>query len=62
MAALPVIEVIGRTNDVLMFQTLGGQTIRLLPLALGTVIEETPGVHRFQAIQTEATTTPCGCR
>jgi phenylacetate-coenzyme A ligase PaaK-like adenylate-forming protein len=53
---LPVIEVIGRTNDVLTFQTLGAQTIRLLPLALGTVIEETPGVHRFQAIQTDATT------
>ncbi|HEX6758508.1 MAG TPA: phenylacetate--CoA ligase family protein [Propionibacteriaceae bacterium] len=53
---LPVIEVIGRTNDVLTFHTSGDQTIRLLPLALGTVIEETPGVHRFQAIQTEATT------
>ena len=26
--------------------------MRLLPLALGTVIEETPNVRRFQAIKT----------
>jgi hypothetical protein len=38
--------------EILAFQTPGGQIIRLLPMALATVIEETPGVERFQAIQT----------
>jgi phenylacetate-CoA ligase len=43
---------VGRTNDTLSFQTAEGREVRLLPLALGTVIEETPGVRRFQAIKT----------
>ena len=46
------IQVEGRTDEILAFQTPGGQIIRLLPMALATVIEETPGVERFQAIQT----------
>lgn len=49
---LPGVRVIGRTDEILTFQSPGGMTVRLLPLALGTVIEETPGVQRFQAIQT----------
>ena len=53
---LPVIEVLGRTNDVLSFERADGTTVRLLPLALGTMIEETPGVHRFQAIKTAPAT------
>ena len=35
-----------------MLSTLMEERVRLLPLALGTVIEETPDVRRFQAIKT----------
>lgn len=49
---LPAIRVVGRTNDTLSFRTDEGGEARLLPLALGTVIEETEGVRRFQAIKT----------
>jgi phenylacetate-coenzyme A ligase PaaK-like adenylate-forming protein len=48
---LPTLRVEGRTDDTLSFEE-NGRTVRLLPLALGTVIEETSGVRRFQAIKT----------
>ena len=35
---LPAIRVVGRTNDTLSFQTDNAVQVRLLPLALGTVI------------------------
>jgi phenylacetate-coenzyme A ligase PaaK-like adenylate-forming protein len=44
---LPTVSVEGRTNDVLTFEDDQRAPVSL---ALGTVIEETPGVHRFQAI------------
>lgn len=47
-SGLPTIQVEGRKDDVLVL----GENVRVLPLALSTVIEETPGVARFQAIQT----------
>ncbi len=49
-SVLPAVKVEGRTNDVLTFESPEGRPIRILPLALATVVEETPGVHRFQAI------------
>jgi phenylacetate-CoA ligase len=49
---LPVVNVEGRTDDILRFRSSGGQLISVLPLALWAVIKETPGVLRFQAIQT----------
>lgn len=49
---LPVIRVEGRTDEILGFPLADGQTIHLLPLALSTVVEETPGVCRYQLIQT----------
>ncbi len=52
---LPAIRVRGRTADLLEFASARGGKVRLLPLALGTVIEETPGVRRFQAIRTGPT-------
>lgn len=55
-SVLPVVEVEGRTNDVLVFEPVPGARVTLLPLALGTVVEETHGVHRFQAIQTSPET------
>lgn len=49
---LPTLGVEGRTNDVLTFEPVPGRRVRVLPLALATVVEESPGVHRFQAVQT----------
>ena len=49
---LPVVQVEGRTDDILRFQSANGQQVPVLPLALWSVIKETPGVLKFQAIQT----------
>lgn len=49
---LPVVKVEGRTDEILRFQSSSGQQIPVLPLALWSVIKETPGVLKFQAIQT----------
>lgn len=48
---LPTLRVEGRADDTLSFEE-DGRSVKLLPLALATVIEETPGVRRFQAIKT----------
>lgn len=48
---LPAIRVEGRTDEILSFPTPSGEMVHLLPMALATVVEETPGVHRFQVIQ-----------
>jgi phenylacetate-CoA ligase len=48
---LPAMRVQGRRDDVLTLATLGGESVRIVPLALGTVIEEATGVHRFQVVQ-----------
>jgi phenylacetate-coenzyme A ligase PaaK-like adenylate-forming protein len=49
---LPVVNVEGRTDEILRFRSADGQWIPILPLALWSVLKETPGVLRFQAIQT----------
>ncbi|HSV86700.1 MAG TPA: hypothetical protein VLH85_08990 [Levilinea sp.] len=49
---LPVVKVEGRTDEILRFTAPGGQVVPVLPLALWSVLKETPGVLRFQAIQT----------
>jgi phenylacetate-CoA ligase len=43
---------LGRQNDVLHMTRRDGRHVDVLPLALGSVVEETPGVRRYQAIQT----------
>jgi phenylacetate-CoA ligase len=48
---LPVIEVEGRSDDTLTVQGRGGRPVRLLPLALGTVLEEEAGLADFQLLQ-----------
>ncbi|MBI3969411.1 MAG: AMP-binding protein [Chloroflexi bacterium] len=53
---LPTIQVEGRTDEILSFAALNGDTISLPPMALATVVEESPGVRRFQVIQTTPTT------
>jgi phenylacetate-CoA ligase len=49
----PVIRVIGRTDEILTFPAPQGGIVRILPLAIVTVAEETPGVYSCQIIQTE---------
>ena len=49
---LPAIRVEGRRDDVLCLERPGHRPVRLLPLAVETVIEERAGVHRFQVLQT----------
>jgi len=51
---LPAIRVEGRRDDVLTVPARRGGHVRLLPLALTTVIEEAAHVHRFQVLQTAA--------
>lgn len=53
---LPAIRVEGRKGDILQLQALTGTSVAVLPLALGTVLEETPGVRRAQVIQTGSST------
>ncbi|AND42978.1 hypothetical protein A361_27785 (plasmid) [Cytobacillus oceanisediminis 2691] len=48
----PVVQVEGRTDDILKFSTPNCQIIHILPMALKTIVEEIPGVRRFQLIQT----------
>lgn len=50
--AFPVAKVEGRTDEILRFTSSNGQIVPVLPLALWSVIKETPGILRFQAIQT----------
>lgn len=52
---LPTVQIEGRREDVLRFRTSGAATVSLLPLALATVIEETPGVRAFQLIRSAET-------
>ena len=49
---LPAIEVEGRRDDVLSMRAPDGKVVRLLPLALTTIVEEAAHVHRFQLVQT----------
>ena len=49
---LPALRVEGRRDEILALQTPSGITVRLLPLALATVIEQEAHCHRFQLVQT----------
>jgi len=50
--AFPVIEVEGRQGEVLHFETDEAKEIPIFPLALTSVVEETPGVRRSQIVKT----------
>lgn len=50
----PSIRVVGRTDDILVFPTPDGEDVQILPLAIATVAEETPGVVSCQLIQRTA--------
>ncbi len=49
---LPAIRVAGRCDDVLRLRSANGQTVSVLPLAIGSVLDQAPGVHRSQLVQT----------
>jgi phenylacetate-coenzyme A ligase PaaK-like adenylate-forming protein len=48
----PTIRVEGRRDDVLAMRAKDGSLVRLSPLALTTVVEESIPHHRFQLVQT----------
>jgi phenylacetate-CoA ligase len=49
---LPAIQVEGRHDDVIAMAARDGHVVRLLPLALTTIVEEAANIHRFQIVQT----------
>jgi putative adenylate-forming enzyme len=53
---LPAIRVEGRREDVVTMPATDGRPVRLLPMALTTVVEEAGHVHRFQIVQSAANT------
>lgn len=55
-SALPTIRVQGRCDDVLRFAAGNGRVVRIPPLAIGSVADETAGVRRSQLVQTSPTT------
>lgn len=52
----PAILVEGRTDDVLAFRDRAGRTVKLLPLALATALEDDASVFGFQLVQVDAAT------
>lgn len=48
---LPAIEVLGRSDDLLVLRARDGSRVRLPPLALTTVLEEEGGVFDFQLVR-----------
>jgi phenylacetate-CoA ligase len=53
---LPAIRVEGRREDVVKMPARDGRPVRLLPMALTTVVEEAANVHRFQIVQSAGNT------
>lgn len=51
-SALPAIAVQGRCDDVLTIANRGGAAVKLMPLALATVLEDEARVNDYQLLQT----------
>ncbi len=51
----PAIRVEGRCDDVVGVSDVTGRTVKLLPLALTTVLEDEASVHRYQLVQASPT-------
>lgn len=49
---LQAVRVAGRSDDILHLRAADGRSIAVLPLAIGSVADEVPGLHRSQFIQT----------
>ena len=54
-SALPAIQVAGRCDDVIELTDAHGKPVKLLPLAITTVLEDEAGVYRFQVLQVSET-------
>jgi phenylacetate-coenzyme A ligase PaaK-like adenylate-forming protein len=52
---LPTITAEGRTDEILRVPGATGDEVALLPMAVATVVEETPGVRSYQILQTAPT-------
>jgi phenylacetate-CoA ligase len=50
-SVLPTLDVQGRCDDTLQFGSHSGRTVRVLPLALSTIVEDNAGLFDFQVIQ-----------
>jgi phenylacetate-coenzyme A ligase PaaK-like adenylate-forming protein len=53
-SALPGIRVDGRRDDIVRLRSPHGTRVKLPPMALATVVEESADVHRFQLVQEAA--------
>lgn len=53
---LPAIRVVGRRDDVLRLAGADGKLVKIVPLAIAGIVDETPGVHRSQLVQTDPAT------
>ena len=49
---LPTVTPEGRTDEILKMPGAHGDNVTILPMAIATVVEETPGVLRYQILQT----------
>jgi phenylacetate-CoA ligase len=49
---LPAVQVQGRAGDLLAFPAGAGATSELSPMLFGTLLDRTPGLDRYQVIQT----------
>ncbi|TGD90713.1 phenylacetate--CoA ligase family protein [Mycolicibacterium sp. CH28] len=49
---LPTVTPEGRTDELLTLPARAGGAVMLIPMAIATVVEETPGVLRYQIVQT----------
>jgi phenylacetate-coenzyme A ligase PaaK-like adenylate-forming protein len=50
-STLPAIQVEGRCDDVIALRNPSGDPVKLLPLAITTVLEDDVGVYRFQVLK-----------
>ena len=50
-SALPAVRIAGRQDDIVSLRSARGARVRLPPLALATVVEESADIHRFQLVQ-----------
>lgn len=53
---LPAIRVVGRRDDILRLIGADGRIVKIVPLAISGVVDETSGVHRSQLLQTGPST------
>jgi len=54
-SAFPAMRLEGRCDDVLVLRDVSGRAVKLLPLALMTVLEDEADVYRFQVLQASDT-------